>query len=76
MMSTDALRRADESTLEAYRAAWLDRSQLAARIAAIDAVTAADHRRRAAYHLWLASKYRTAARRPWLPVAPDAPEPP
>ncbi len=72
----DLLHRADETTLEAGRAAWLDRSQLVARVAAIDAVRAADHRRRAAYHGWLAAKYREAARCPWLPVASDAPEPP
>ena len=31
--------------------------------------------RLAAYHEELAGKYERAARNPWLPVAPDAPEP-
>lgn len=30
---------------------------------------------RAAYHRGLVNKYRQAARRPWLPVAPDPPPP-
>jgi hypothetical protein len=29
----------------------------------------------AAYHRAMAEKYRIAAERPWLPVAPDPPEP-
>lgn len=32
-------------------------------------------RRRTAYHAAMARKYRRAARYPWLPVAPDPPEP-
>jgi len=34
-----------------------------------------DPRRVQQYHAMLAAKYRRAARRPWLPVPPDPPEP-
>jgi hypothetical protein len=34
-----------------------------------------DSEPRAAYHWALAEKYSRAARYPWLPVAPDPPEP-
>lgn len=71
----DALRRADEQGPDGSRRAWTERAELVTRASELDAGAAASRHREAAYHTWLAAKYREASRRPWRPVAPDAPAP-
>jgi hypothetical protein len=59
----------DQRTAESHSADEWDRMADEAR------ASAAHSARRAAYHSRLRSKYERAARYPWLPVAPDPPEP-
>ncbi len=74
--SAEAMRRANVAPFE-----WKAEYEKDANMRAMRAMSESTQRRakkretRAAYHAALSAKYERAARYPWLPVAPDPPEP-
>jgi hypothetical protein len=60
---------------EAMRAMELVNAKYRSRFEEVESSALAGFRRRADYHAALSRKYQRLARYPWLPVAPDLPEP-
>ena len=54
---------------------WLEPAPLTAEEDQVISAWRQSNKRRLAYHVAMYQKYEQAAARPWLPIAPDPPEP-